>query len=88
MAPYIIALPKGLSHYAGGASELVAWMTGKEPSLTRLKVKLSTCQRYFDIRKAKTLLGYEPLVSLHQGVLDGVAWFVEQEEKESEKKGQ
>lgn len=92
VAPYTIALPKFLSHYAGGAMELVAWLTGKEPSLTRMKVKLSTCQRYFDIRKAKTMLGYAPLIPLHQGVLDGVAWFVEQEkkesEKESEKKGQ
>lgn len=88
VAPYHIVLPKSISSFAGGASELVGWLLGKEPGLTRQKVKLSTCQRYFDIRKAKTMLGYQPLVSLHQGVLDGVAWFVEQEKKENEKKGQ
>ncbi|KAH0612836.1 uncharacterized protein H6S33_009216 [Morchella sextelata] len=88
VAPYTIVIPKSISSFAGAASELVGWLTGKEPNLTRQKVKLSTCQRYFDIRKATTLLGYKPLVSLSQGVLDGVAWFVEEEKKQAEKKGQ
>jgi len=51
-----------------GSSELVAMLVGKEPGFTRFRVMTVCCTRYFDIGKAKAVLGYEPIVDLNEGV--------------------
>lgn len=40
----------------------------KEPGFTRFRVMSVCCTRYFDIRKAKAVLKYEPIVNLNEGV--------------------
>ncbi|CAG8487976.1 4077_t:CDS:2 [Funneliformis mosseae] len=49
-------------------TELSSNVTGKEPGFTRFRVKFTTTNRYFNINKAKSRLGYEPLVDLEEGV--------------------
>ena len=49
-------------------SEIAATLLGKEPGFTRFRVMTVCCTRYFDIRKAKRVLGYEPIVGLSEGV--------------------
>jgi sterol-4alpha-carboxylate 3-dehydrogenase (decarboxylating) len=44
--------------------------------------------RYYDISKAKKLLGYAPIVGLQEGIERAVGWFMEEAKKEEEKKGQ
>ena len=71
-----------------GLLEWGFWLVGKTPKLTRRSVKYSSMTRYYDISKAKKLLGYAPIVGLQEGIETSVAWFQEEERKEAEKKGQ
>jgi sterol-4alpha-carboxylate 3-dehydrogenase (decarboxylating) len=64
------------------------WIVGKTPKLTRRSVKYSCMTRYYDIGKARRLLGYAPIVGLQEGIERSVAWFEEEARKEGEKKGQ
>jgi len=53
--------------------ELVFWLfrLGK-PNLTRQQVQYTCMTRYFNIDKAKTRLGYEPVVTMQEGIRKGV----------------
>ena len=53
--------------------EWVLWPLGKTPNLTKSRVRFSTLTRYYNITKAKDRLGYEPIVSLKEGIERGVA---------------
>jgi nucleoside-diphosphate-sugar epimerase len=50
------------------SSEAVATLLRKQPGFTRFRVMSVCCTRYFDIRKARKVLGYEPIVDLAEGV--------------------
>ena len=45
-----------------------------EPLITRSKVDIMTIDRCYDISKAKSLLGFEPLVNYEQGVRSTINW--------------
>ncbi|CAG8461493.1 4303_t:CDS:10 [Diversispora eburnea] len=47
-------------------SEFACYFSGKKSGFTRFRVKLTTNNRYFDITKARRLLGYEPIVDLEE----------------------
>jgi len=79
VAPSHIKLGKGLGLASAWAAEWYAWLANKEPGLTRFRVNYATTHRYFNIKKAKALLGYHTLYSLHEGVEKSVQWFKEQE---------
>lgn len=91
-APYHIVFPKQLGVVMGAGGEFVGWLLGKEPGFTRFKVKFSCWNRYFCIDKAKKMLGYKPLWDLQEGLVRGVKWFEEEEQRAKEqqaaKKGQ
>lgn len=72
----------------GTILEYAFWVMGKTPNLTRAQVRYSTMSKYHSISKARSRLGYEPLVPLDEGIRRGVRYILEQEQKESEKKGQ
>ena len=44
--------------------------------------------KYHSINKARQRLGYEPLVTLDEGIKRGVQYILEQDKKAGEKKGQ
>jgi sterol-4alpha-carboxylate 3-dehydrogenase (decarboxylating) len=48
--------------------EAVMGLFGKAPNFTRIAVKASSRTRYFSIEKARKRLGYEPLVSVQEGL--------------------
>ncbi|KAA8908475.1 3-beta hydroxysteroid dehydrogenase/isomerase family-domain-containing protein [Sphaerosporella brunnea] len=85
---YYIKMPRETGVILAGAAETFAWLMGKEPGLTRFRVKFSCWNRYFDIRKAKSLLGYRPLWSLQDGLVRSLQWLEEEAQKQDEKKGQ
>ncbi|KAL1620503.1 Protein kinase protein rad53 [Neofusicoccum ribis] len=66
------ALPKDLMMPVGGLLEWVFWALGRKPNLTRDQVRYSTVRRYYNIGKAKSRLGYKPIVPLEEGVKRGV----------------
>ena len=85
---YYIKMPLGVGVTVAGAAEAFAWLVGKEPGFTRFRVKFSCWQRYFDIRKAKTMLGYKPIWGLQEGLVKSLKWLEEEDQKKGEKKGQ
>ncbi|KAF8477031.1 3-beta hydroxysteroid dehydrogenase/isomerase family-domain-containing protein [Kalaharituber pfeilii] len=88
VAPYHIKLGKETGLIVAWAAEMYSKLLGKEPGFTRFRVQYATTHRYFNIKKAKALLNYQPLFSLHEGLDISVKWFREQEQKQAEKKDQ
>jgi len=79
--PKRIYIPMALGYWAGLgsaaalchvtdniSSEIAAILLRKQAGFTRFRVMTVCCTRYFDIRKAKRVLGYEPIVDLAEGV--------------------
>lgn len=85
---HVWTISKELGMTLGGIMEWGYWVVGKTPKLTRRQVRYSCMTRYYDISKAKRLLGYAPIVGLQEGVERSVAWFQEVERREGEKKAQ
>lgn len=63
----------------GYLSEVFFGILKKAPTFNRQRIIYSTMTRYYDISKAKRRLGYQPLVSLSEGVKRTVKWALEQE---------
>ncbi|KAM5356172.1 hypothetical protein ACJ41O_002818 [Fusarium nematophilum] len=78
-------LPRELGITFGFVSEVLASMVGKDPTLTRKAIIMSCMTRYYNITKAKRVLGYKPLWSLEEGISRGVNWFLEQEKQQAVK---
>jgi sterol-4alpha-carboxylate 3-dehydrogenase (decarboxylating) len=72
----------------GTILEWAFWMLGKTPNITRAQVRYSTLSKYHNITKARTRLGYEPVVPLAEGIRRGVQYILAQEKEEAAKKGQ
>lgn len=68
--------------------EWLFWLAGgRTPNLTRKKVIYSSLTRFYNIDKAKNVLGYEPQVGVEEGIQRTVRWFKERgEQGGSEKK--
>lgn len=66
--------------------EWVWWAAGGwKPNLTRKAVNYSCMTRYYNINKARSVLGYKPLFELEDSVIRTVQWF--EEKRESGKAG-
>lgn len=63
-----VVLSKGTALAIGYVSELISKLLGKEPTLTPFRVKTACATRYYNITKAKTVLGYKPVVPLEEGI--------------------
>jgi sterol-4alpha-carboxylate 3-dehydrogenase (decarboxylating) len=81
-------ISKEVGHVLGTVMDWTFWAVGKKSKLTPREVKYSSMTRYYDCTKAKTRLGYKPVVSLPDGIKKTVTWFEEEKKKEGEKKGQ
>ena len=62
---------------AGAACELVCTPLGVEPPIFRRRVDFFTKSRAFDISRARRELGYEPRVSLRDGISRTLNWYRE-----------
>ena len=64
---------------------LIEWLFwfagGRIPNLTRKKVIYSSLTRFYNIDKAKNVLGYKPQVGVEDGVQRTVNWFKQRKEK-------
>lgn len=62
-------------------ASIIEWMFwaagGYKPNLTRKAVNYSSMTRYYNIDKAKNVLGYQPLFGLEESVVKTVQWFKE-----------
>jgi hypothetical protein len=57
--------------------EALCMRLGIEPPLHRRRVGFFTHHREFDIGKARRLLGYEPRVTLNEGLRRTAAWYAQ-----------
>ena len=62
---------------AGAVCELVCTPLGIEPPIFRRRVDFFTKSRAFDISRARQELGYEPGVTLHDGISRTLSWYRE-----------
>lgn len=85
---HVWTIGKDVGLALGSVIEWVMWGIGKTPSLTRRQVRYSCMTRYYNIDKAKTRLGYKPLVSLEEGITRAVKWFVAEEQQAKARKAQ
>lgn len=85
---HVWVISKDMGNVLGELMDWGFWIFGKKSKLTRREVKYSCMTRYYDCSKAKRRLGYEPLVSLPEGIKRAVKWFEDEKAKEGEKKGQ
>lgn len=63
-----IVLPKGIGLLLASGAEWWGWLVGKEPAFTRFRVTFSCASRWYNIEKARRLLGYEPQVGMEDGI--------------------
>jgi sterol-4alpha-carboxylate 3-dehydrogenase (decarboxylating) len=54
--------------FASFLADVMSLIPGYEPSLTRFRIKIIQSNRYFNISKAKEILGYKPIVPLMEGI--------------------
>jgi sterol-4alpha-carboxylate 3-dehydrogenase (decarboxylating) len=63
-----IKFSKDVGYALAMGAEWWGWLSGKEPAFTRFRVAYSCVNRWHNIEKARRVLGYEPVVSLEEGV--------------------
>ncbi|KAG7008907.1 hypothetical protein G7Y79_00004g014910 [Physcia stellaris] len=74
---WVIGKDFGLT--VASAMEWLFWFAGgRKPNLSRKVINYSTMSRYYNIDKAKTLLGYKPKVGMEEGVSRTVEYIQEQ----------
>ncbi|GAA5958370.1 hypothetical protein JCM3765_004809 [Sporobolomyces pararoseus] len=83
---FVIPLPAPVGLLFAGIGETISGMLGKTPNLTRGKVVYSTVNRYYNIERARRVLGYEPVVGLEEGIKRAVAWYKANESSMAPKK--
>lgn len=76
---HVWSIPKEIGLAMGFCSEVVCHIRGKTPTFTRQRCAYSCMTRYFNIIKAKRVLGYRPIVGLDEGIKRGVQWILDQE---------
>ncbi|KAG1332645.1 hypothetical protein G6F62_007138 [Rhizopus arrhizus] len=79
-----VILSKGASSVIAAISEsifnikLLFWDKSQlKEGLSRARIKQAMSSRYFNINKARTILGYEPQVGLDEGIKISIAWYKE-----------
>lgn len=77
-------VPIWVAYLAALVSEWYTWVVtwGQEvPLVTREAVRMTVIHRTFNIEKAKRVLGYQPKVTIADGLERAGKWFVEEEKK-------
>lgn len=73
-----IRIPVWPVWFAGWLCEIICQPFGISPPIYRRRVDFFLKDRAFDISKAKRLLGYQPRVSLDEGLRKTAVWYREQ----------
>jgi sterol-4alpha-carboxylate 3-dehydrogenase (decarboxylating) len=76
--PWVISKDNAL--LLASAAETYGWITGKDVQLTKFKVTFSCATRYYNIEKARRVLGYEPRVGMTEAVKRSVDWWLTTDE--------
>jgi len=66
--PKLRSVPQWLAKVIALAMEITSMFSGKPPKITRETIRFLTCQAHFNIEKARRELGYQPRLSLEEGM--------------------
>jgi len=72
------ALPRPLLSAVAGADELASRLTGRTPTATRWAVRYLSRTNSYSNKRAREVLGWEPQVTLAEGMRRTRNWFAEQ----------
>ncbi|KAI0074033.1 C-3 sterol dehydrogenase [Panus rudis PR-1116 ss-1] len=75
-----IVLGRTLGFALASAAEWWGWLVGKQPTFTRFRITFTCASRWYNIEKARRLLGYEPIVGMQEGIDRTIEWFVSQQQ--------
>lgn len=70
-------IPLTLAKIACLPTEFTFSLLGKDPLVSRSKLRLATQNFVYDISKAKKELGYRPIYSLDEGIKKTISWYQE-----------
>lgn len=56
-------------------AECFSKLTGRPVQFTRYRVTYTACARYYNIEKARRILGYEPIYGMEESIDRSVAWW-------------
>ncbi|TIA87667.1 hypothetical protein E3P81_03846 [Wallemia ichthyophaga] len=73
--PQPTVFSSSLGYFLGAAAEVFAWFSGREAGFTRYRVNYASSYRFFNIEKARRVLGYEPVVGLEEGIQNTLDWY-------------
>ena len=77
---------KNLGLTIASAMEWFCWLAGgRKPNLSRKSINYSTMSRYYNVDKARTMLGYTPKVDMEEGVLRTVRYIQKMRESQGKK---
>jgi nucleoside-diphosphate-sugar epimerase len=71
-------LPRPIASAAGAAQEMVARVTGEPPTFTRNAITFVSRRAVYSNRRARELLGWQPQVTLDEGMRRTEVWFREE----------
>lgn len=75
-------IEKSLGLIIASTMEWLFWFAGgRKPNLSRKAINYSTMSRYYNIDKARTMLGYKPKVGMEEGVFRTVNFIQEERER-------
>lgn len=80
--PYLIKIPNAFCLILADLAATYSWLRGTEPGLTRFRVANTIVSRNYDIEKARRMLGYEPIVSLDEGIKRWATWYLAESTKQ------
>jgi len=76
-------IPRYLATVLGQLSETWSWLSGREANLTTYRVNYLCSIRWYNIEKARRVLGYEPDVSIEEGIRRTVEWYLAEKSQKS-----
>lgn len=79
--PPSVVLPRPVAIAIAYVSEFVSKLTGKAPGLTPFRVRTVCADKYYNIDKAKNILGYRPQTDLQQAITLTLQWLDELNQK-------
>ena len=75
----IIKVPAWFMVFASTVEERFFILIGKTPIVTKRNILMTITDRVYDISKAKKEIGYEPKMSMEQGIRTVIRWYREKE---------
>lgn len=72
--PWVLSKDVGL--FLAGWAETYGWLRGKEVQLNRFRVTFACTTRYYNIEKARRVLGYEPVVGMKEAISRSAQWWL------------